>query len=62
MSVFGMGKVETVALMANQGKRIRTPDTILTGIAGGAEDSKSHSSLDRRKETCKPPQLLSILE
>jgi hypothetical protein len=38
-----MGKVETVALMANQGKCIHTPDTFLAGIAGGAEDSKPHN-------------------
>jgi hypothetical protein len=43
MSLFGMGKEETVAPMANQGKHIRTPDNFLTDIAGSAEDSKPHN-------------------
>jgi hypothetical protein len=43
MSLFGMGKAETVALMANQGKRIRTPDNFLTDIVDSAEDSKPHN-------------------
>jgi hypothetical protein len=40
MSLFGMGMAETVALKANQDKRIRIPDNSLRDIAGSAEDSK----------------------
>jgi hypothetical protein len=63
MWFFGMGKVETLSPMANRGRRIRTPDMFLKGIAGGAEDSKPHNSLlDHRKEMCKTRRLLSILQ
>jgi hypothetical protein len=63
MRFFGMGKVEMVALMANQGKRIHTLDMFLRGIAGGAEDFQPHNSLlERRKEMCKTRRLLSILQ
>jgi len=63
MWFFGMGKVETVALMANRGKHIRIPDMFLKGIVGGGEDSKPHNSLlGHRKEMCKTRRLLSILQ
>jgi hypothetical protein len=61
MWFFETGKAGTVALMASRGKRIRTLDTLLKGIAGDAEDSKPHNSpLDHHKEMCKTHPSSSI--
>jgi hypothetical protein len=54
--------VETAALMANQDKHNRTPDNFLMDTADTAEDSKPHSSPDRRKETCMIHQRSNTLE